>query len=208
MENKYFEYDDKRIEYLSSKDKILGDFILKTGPIQRQINPDLYSALVDSIMGQQISTAAHNSIRNKAREKFGPWKPEVVEGLSEEDLRSVGLSSRKARYIKGITRAALSGELDPEKIKTLPDEEVIKKLVSLKGVGKWTAEMMLTFSLGRPDVLSYGDLGIRRGICRLYSLESLSEEKFHELTDKFSPYRSVAALYFWEAASVRFELKQ
>ena len=95
----------------------------------------------------------------------------------------------------------MDNQFNVENISKMSDEDAIDRLVSLKGVGKWTAEMMLTFSMSRPDVLSYGDLAIRRGIMKLYGLEELSEKEFHNLTDKFSPYRTTAALYFWNYAN-------
>ena len=208
MSGQFLEYTDRQLEYIKEKDEKLARVIDRAGRLTRRINPDLYSALVDSIIGQQISTAAHNSIRDRAREKFGLWQADKVAEIPDEELKSVGLSWRKVEYIKGITQAVVSGKLDINGLKDKDDEEVIKRLTELKGVGRWTAEMMLTFSLARPDIISFGDLGIRRGIMKVYGLEELSEEEFHRLTDKFAPYRSVAALYFWHAASVNFELKQ
>lgn len=108
------------------------------------------------------------------------------------------MTLRKAEYIKGIASAALTGEVDFSKLHTLTDEEIIKKLSSLNGVGIWTAEMLLIFSLCRPDVVSYGDLAIRRGMMNLYGLKELPKEKFNRYRKKYSPYGSVASLYLWE----------
>ena len=197
----YFEYGDKEIQYLKSKDEKMARLIDKAGHIYRGINPDLYSALADSIVGQQISTAAHVTIRKRIADKFGILTPEKVVAIPDEELKSVGISYRKAGYIKDFSQKIVNGEFDIASLSQMPDHEAVEKLVSLKGVGKWTAEMMLTFSMARTDVLSYGDLAIRRGIMRLYNLESLSEKEFHQLTDKFSPYRTTAALYFWWLAA-------
>ena len=194
---KYFEYGDKEIQYLCETDEKMSRLIEKVGHIYRTVNPDLYSCLTDSIVGQQISTAAHNTIRNRIFEKFGTLTPEKVVEIPDEELKSVGISYRKAGYIKDFSQKIVNGEFDIVGLNDMSDAEAIEKLVSLKGVGKWTAEMMLTFSMCRPDVLSYGDLAIRRGIMKLYGLEELSEKEFHNLTDKFSPYRTTAALYFW-----------
>lgn len=194
---RYFEYSHIETDYLKSKDEKMSRLIEKVGHIYRTVNPDLYSCLTDSIVGQQISTAAHNTIRNRIFEKFGTLTPEKVIDIPDEELKSVGISYRKAGYIKDFSQKIVSGEFDIVGLNDMSDDEAIEKLVSLKGVGKWTAEMMLTFSMSRPDVLSYGDLAIRRGIMKLYGLEELSEKEFHNLTDKFSPYRTTAALYFW-----------
>lgn len=197
---KYFEYGNTETEYLKSKDEKMAQLIEKAGHIYRTVNPDLYRALTDSIIGQQISTAAHITIRGRLQEKFGRLTPQKVMELTDEELKSVGISYRKVSYIKGFTEKVVSGEFDIDSIYNMSDEEAINALVRLKGVGKWTAEMMLTFSMARPDVLSYGDLAIRRGIMKLYGLEELSEDTFHRLTDKFSPYRTTAALYLWHYA--------
>ena len=108
------------------------------------------------------------------------------------------MTLRKAGYIKGIADAAITGELDFETLYTFTDMEIIKKLSALNGVGVWTAEMLLIFSLCRPDVVSYGDLAIRRGMMNLYSLKSLPKEKFDRYLKRYSPYGSVASFYLWK----------
>ena len=198
---KYFEYGDKETQYLCEKDEKMARLIEKAGHIYRTVNPDLYSCLTDSIVGQQISTAAHNTIRIRIFEKFGTLTPEKVVGIPDDELKSVGISYRKVAYIKDFSQKIVDNQFNAENISKMNDEDAVNRLVSLKGVGKWTAEMMLTFSMCRPDVLSYGDLAIRRGIMKLYGLEELSEAEFHNLTDKFSPYRTTAALYFWHYAN-------
>lgn len=201
MMKNYFEYGEKEIKFLSEKDGKMARLIEKTGHIYREINPDLYACLTDSIVGQQISTAAHNTIRGRIKEKFGILTPEKVMAESDEALKNVGISYRKVGYIKDFSSKVLNGEIDINSLSQLSDEDVVKELIKIKGVGQWTAEMMLTFSMARPDVLSYGDLAIRRGIMKLYGLEELPVEDFHKLTDKFSPYRTTAALYFWHYAN-------
>ncbi len=197
----FFRYGRQEIEYLKSKDEKMAQLIDGAGMIERRTNPDLYRALADSIIGQQISTAAHNTIRKRVRDKFGVLTAEKVATIPDEELKSIGISWRKVGYIKDFTGKILSGDFDISRLYDMDDEEVIRQLVSLKGVGRWTAEMLLTFSMERPDVLSYGDLAIRRGVMKLYGLQTLTEEQFHRLTDKFSPYRTTAALYFWYYAN-------
>ena len=198
---KVIEYGEKEINYLSQQDEKMAVLIEKAGHIYRDGESDLYASLTDSIVGQQISTAAHNTIRNRINEKFGILTPEKVMSIPDEELKSVGISYRKAGYIKDFSSKVLKGEIDIDSLYTMSDEYVIKELTKIKGVGQWTAEMMLTFCMQRPDLLSYGDLAIRRGIMKLYGLEELSVEDFHKLTDKFSPYRTTAALYFWHYAN-------
>ena len=197
----FFRYGRQEIEYLKSKDEKMAQLIDGAGMIERRTNPDLYRALADSIIGQQISTAAHNTIRKRVRDKFGVLSAEKVAAIPDEELKSIGISWRKVGYIKDFTGKILSGDFDISRLYDMDDEDVIRQLVSLKGVGRWTAEMLLTFSMERPDVLSYGDLAIRRGVMKLYGLQTLTEEQFHRLTDKFSPYRTTAALYFWYYAN-------
>lgn len=202
----YFTYTEKETGYLKSQDEKLAQLITATGHIYRDVNPDLYDALIDSIIGQQISTAAHNTIRKRIADRYVKLTKEKVNSLTDEELQSLGLSWRKVSYIRDITGKITSGELDTDALQKMDDERVIKELIQLKGVGRWTAEMVLTFSMQRPDVLSYGDLAIRRGIMKLYGLEELNEEQFHLLTDRFSPYRTTAALYFWHYANPACEL--
>jgi len=197
----YFSYTEKETDYLKDKDKKMAQLISAAGHIYREVNPDLYDALIDSIIGQQISTAAHNTIRKRIADRYLKLTKEKVNSLTDEELQSLGLSWRKVSYIRDITGKITSGEVDTDALQKMDDERVIKELIKLKGVGRWTAEMVLTFSMQRPDVLSYGDLAIRRGIMKLYGLEELSVEDFHKLTDKFSPYRTTAALYFWHYAN-------
>ncbi len=202
----YFTYTEKETDYLQSKDEKLAQLISAAGHIYREVNPDLYDALIDSIIGQQISTAAHNTIRKRIADRYVKLTKEKVNSLTDEELQSLGLSWRKVSYIRDITGKITSGEVDTDALQKMDDEQVIKELIKLKGVGRWTAEMVLTFSMQRPDVLSYGDLAIRRGIMRLYSMEELSEDDFHRLTDRFSPYRTTAALYIWHYANPACEL--
>lgn len=198
---KVIEYGEKEISYLCQKDEKMARLIEKAGHIHRDGETDLFASLTDSIVGQQISTAAHNTIRNRINERFGILTAEKVMATPDEELKSVGISYRKVGYIKDFSSKVINGEIDIEALYTMSDEDAVKELVKVKGVGVWTAEMMLTFCLQRPDVLSYGDLAIRRGIMKLYGLEELSVEDFHRITDKFSPYRTVAALYFWHYAN-------
>lgn len=194
----FFEYGEKEIEYLKRKDKKLGAAIDKIGIIKRETNPDSFSALVSSIVSQQISKKAAGTVWDRLSNLIGNISAENIEKRTASEIQSCGMTLRKAEYIKGIASAALTGEVDFSKLHTLTDEEIIKKLSSLNGVGVWTAEMLLIFSLCRPDVVSYGDLAIRRGMINLYGLKELPKEKFKRYRKRYSPYGSVASLYLWE----------
>jgi len=196
-----FQYGEKEVAYLKKKDKKLGLAIDRIGPIRRQVIPDLFEALVNSILSQQISSKAAATVWNRMLECLGAITPAAIAKASLEDIQQCGTTFRKAKYIKEIGETVFSGELDLEELKQLPDQQVIERLVSLNGVGKWTAEMLLIFSMQRPDVVSWGDLAIRRGMMNLYGLTSLSPEQFARYRRRYSPYGSVASLYLWELAA-------
>ncbi len=192
-----FKYGSVEIEYLKKRDKKLGAAIDRIGIIERRVVPDPFAALVMSIVSQQISSKAADTVCNRLREMLVEITPENVVNASLDEIQKCGMSVRKANYIRGIGDAVVSGDLDIAGFNELPDEEIIRQLVSLSGVGLWTAEMLLIFSLGRPDVLSWGDLAIRRGMMNLYGLKSLPKEQFERYRKRYSPYGSVASLYLW-----------
>jgi 3-methyladenine DNA glycosylase/8-oxoguanine DNA glycosylase len=197
----FFPYGEKEIQYLKKKDKKLGAAIHRTGMIKRRIKPDPFSALVSSVVSQQISNKAADTVWNRLSGLLGNITPGNIARVDLSQIQVCGMSRRKAGYIKGIAEAALSGQVDFNTLDALPDEEIIKKLSSLHGVGVWTAEMLLIFSLCRPDVVSYRDLAICRGMMNLYSLKNLTREKFESYRKRYSPYGSVASLYLWEISA-------
>jgi 3-methyladenine DNA glycosylase/8-oxoguanine DNA glycosylase len=197
----FFRYGNEEKEYLAKRDPVMKGLIEKHGHVEREVNPDPFSAIVGSIISQQISTKAAETVEGRLLEKAGGLSARKLDELSIQDIQQCGLSFRKAGYIKGIAEAQMSGAVDFDSLKKLPDEEIIRSLVGLKGVGRWTAEMMLIFSFGRKDVLSFDDLGIRRGLQRAYGLEEISKDHHLRFRDLFSPYGTVASLYLWEEAS-------
>jgi len=192
-----FEYGQKEIGYLKSKDKKLGAAIDRIGMIKRRITPDPFTALVSSVISQQISGKAADTVWNRLISLIGDITPGSIAQTELSEIQGCGISVRKAEYIKGIAGAAISGEVDFATLHTLTDQEIIKKLSSLRGVGVWTAEMLLIFSLCRPDVVSYKDLAICRGMMNLYGLKELPKKKFERYIKRYSPYGSVASLYLW-----------
>ena len=198
----FFEYGYKEIEHLKRRDKKLGAAIDRIGMIQREITPDLFTTLISSIVSQQISKKAAETVWNRLSLLVGRITPENIEKVGQDEFQSCGMSARKASYIQGIATAAISGAVNFDILHTLSDEEIIKRLSSLNGVGVWTAEMLLIFSLCRPDVVSYGDLAIRRGMVNLYGLKELPKEKFDRYAKRYSPYGSIASLYLWELSVV------
>ena len=193
----FFEYGDKEINYLRKKDKKLYAAIERIGVIKREVNPDPFSALIESIIGQQISSKAAATVRDKLNNLCG-LRACKLQKMTAEEIQACGMTMRKAGYIKGIADAAVTKVVDFDVLKGKADQEVISILTKLNGVGVWTAEMLLIFSLMRPDVVSYGDLAIRRGMMELYGHSNLPKERFLRYAKRYSPYGSVASLYLWE----------
>lgn len=200
-----FRYGKKQIDYLSSRDKRLAEAMEAIGPIRREIDPDLFGSVVFIILGQQISGAAQTSLWNRLVELVGPVTPDRLADVNPAELKSCGISMRKAEYIAEFTRMVHSGRLDLDALRKMPDSEVIEQLTAMRGLGVWTAEMLLIFSLGRPDVLSFGDLGIHRGMRMLYRRRTISKEQFERYRRRYSPYGTVASLYLWQIAGGALE---
>lgn len=193
-----FKYGQTEMEYLIKVDKTLGEVIERMGMVEREIIPDLFTALIHAIVGQQISTKAADTVWFRMRKLFKKITPERISVSSIEEIQQCGLSIRKAGYIKRTGEAVAHGELNLNELYGMSDEEVIKHLCSLHGIGVWTAEMVLLNSMERPNVLSWGDIAIRRGIIKLYGLKVITKEQFNEYKKRYSPYGSVASLYLWK----------
>lgn len=200
MEESCFQYGQREMDYLSRKDKKMAAVIARLGPLRRRVMPDLFASLLRAITGQQVSTAAQRTIWGRVGALLGEVTPERVLALAPEELRAAGLSARKVEYMRGIAQQVRGGALDLEALEHMEDAEVCRRLASLRGIGVWTAEMLLLFSLRRPDILSYDDLGIRRGLRMLYRHRELPRERFERYRRRFSPYGSVASLYLWAVA--------
>lgn len=201
----YFQYGEKEIEYLKLKDKKLGEAIDKIGHIERPVRNDLFASVVNSIIGQQISTAAQKTIWKRMTEKLVVIDPETICSCSIDELQSFGTTFRKAEYIKNFAEKVQTSEFDLVGLNIKPDEEVIKELSELKGIGVWTAEMLMTFCMQRPDIVSYGDLAILRGMRMLYHHRKIDKKLFEKYKRRYSPYGTVASLYLWAIAGGAIE---
>ena len=196
----FFEYGEKETEYLKSKDARLAEVIESVGHIERAVDTDLFSSVVHHIIGQQISTKAQRTIWGRMKERFGDITPEDIDRADIEELQSMGMTFRKAEYIKDFCGKVHRGEFDLEAVRDMPDDEAIRYLASLKGIGVWTAEMLLLFCLQRPDILSYDDLAIQRGMRMVYHHRKIDRKLFEKYRRRLSPCCSVASLYFWAVA--------
>jgi DNA-3-methyladenine glycosylase II len=196
----YLEYGDREIAHLTEADGKLGAYIARIGKLMRPVEPDGFVALTDCMISQQISGKAAATIAGRLRERVGEMTPAALLELDGEGYRSCGISARKAGYLRGAAEAVMSGRLDFSALSALEDEEVVRCLTALPGVGVWTAQMLLIFSLQRRDILSFGDFGIRRGLTRLHGEQAVQREAFERYRRLYSPYGTVASLYLWEIA--------
>ena len=190
----------RELEYLKSRDRRLGEAIDRIGPVRREMHHDLFSGVVRNIAAQQVSGRAAEAVWRRLCSASGGVEPRNVAAAAPETLRSCGLSAKKVEYIKDFAAKTVSGEFDIASLASKSDEEAIAMLTSLKGIGVWTAEMLLLFSLGRPDVLSFGDFGIQRGMRMLYRHRKITKALFGKYRRRLSPCGSVASLYFWAIA--------
>ena len=193
--------DKKAVKFLK-KDPKFAKIIMQVGDYNVKITKNRYQSLVEAIISQQLSGSAANSIikkfRNLYKSKFP--KPRDVIKTSDSKLRTTGLSKMKIVYIKELSKKIESKELNMRKISTQSDEQVIEVLTDVKGIGRWTAEMFLIFSLGRLDILPVGDLGLKKGIQSMYSLKELPQkEQIEQLAESWKPYRTVATWYLWKS---------
>ncbi len=201
MNQTFFPYTDDDLQYLSERDTAMACAIQRFGRIERMIMPDMFEALVNSIAGQQISMKAQQTVWERLLDRLDSLTPSGILSAGEDTLRGCGLGGRKSGYILSAARAVESGALDLEALRSMPDGEVVDRLSALPGVGVWTAEMLLIFSLCRKNVFSTRDFGIRRGVSILYDVETPDAGLLDRLRAAYSPLASVASLYLWEISS-------
>ncbi len=193
----YFTYGEQELSCLRKKDKRLGEVIDRIGHIDRTVDPDLFSSVLHHIIGQQISTKAQATIWQRVQDALGTVNAETILTAGVPKLQSLGMTFRKAAYITDFAEKVHTGVFDLDAVAHMNDEDAIRALSSLKGIGVWTAEMILLFCLQRPDIFSYDDLAIRRGLRMVYHHREIGRERFEKYRRRFSPYCSVASLYLW-----------
>jgi DNA-3-methyladenine glycosylase II len=192
--------------HLRAADPVLARIVAAVGTPALRHEPDYFVALVWSIMGQQISVTAATAIRTRLAAYFSPERPLSPAGLlalSGDDLRAAGLSRAKAAAVTDLATKAASGAVDLATLDQLSDEAVIERLIQVRGIGRWTAEMFLIFSLGRPDVLPVDDLGFRSAVRRHYGHADLPKAAdLRALAEPWRPYRSFATWYLWRSGGI------
>lgn len=199
-EVRYVEYGDDAVAYLSARDQRMADAIARIGHVWRVRDDDLFQAVVHSIVGQQISTRAQATVWARMRDGLGTVDAAHVAAASVEELQAFGMTYGKVGYIHDFALHVQDGSFDIAAVERMGDDEAIEALASLRGVGRWTAEMILTFCLNRPDVFAYDDLAIQRGLRMLYHHRRITRKLLERYRRRFSPYCSVASLYLWEVA--------
>ncbi len=194
------------------REPVLAEIIEQTGPVSIRPGHDPYFTLLKSVVSQQLSTKAADTIYRRFLELFPQTYPqaELLISLDDEALRSVGLSRQKLTYLKAIAAFHLEHGITPEKLEPLTDEEVIRYLIQIKGVGKWTVEMLLIFNLNRPDILPVDDLIIRNNILAAFGISETGKQQMaaiYAATEPWRPYRSYACRYLWRWSDSRKEVK-
>ena len=192
------------LQYLCKADSNLEKIIKVVGKYSIKIRNDPFQSLIESIIYQQLAGKAANAIYNRFINYYDNKEitPARILNSSNDNLKKVGLSNRKIDYLKDLASHIYDGRINLEELPTMNDEEIINKLVNVKGIGRWTSEMFLIFSLGRQDILPVTDLGVRKAIQKVYSLSELPKPNtMMEIAEPWRPYRSIATWYLWKSLS-------
>ena len=192
------------VAHLSAADPTLGALIQRVGPISQRLQSDGFNSLASAIVSQQLSDRAASTIWGRVETALGGVTPTTILAASTDTLRGAGLSGSKTSFLRDLAERTLDGRLDIERLRELPDDDIVAELISVKGIGRWTAEMYLIFSLGRPDVLALDDGAIRATIGWLYDLGGAAERADAErIGEAWRPYRTAASLYLWRGLALR-----
>ena len=195
----------KAVAHLKKSDSVLRAIIERVGPCRMKFDEPVFCNLAEAIVYQQLNGSAAATIFERFVALAGqPLTPEGILKLTDEQLRSVGLSKQKSAYLKDLSAKTASGLLDFCRLSTLSDEEVIEHLTQVKGIGEWTAHMFLMFSLRRPNVLPTGDYGVQTAIKKHYKKRKLPKPKdMQKIAKAWEPYRSVACWYMWRSLDIK-----
>lgn len=195
----------KAVNHLKKSDPILAAIIERIGPCRMEFGSPEFHSLAEAIVYQQLNGKAAETIFKRFTAVAGePLSPQGILKLSEQQMRSVGLSKQKSSYLKDMAERAARGDLDFTRLPDMTDDEVIQHLTQVKGVGVWTAHMFLMFTLRRPDVLPTGDFGIRMAMKKHYRKRQLPKpEQMEKIARSWAPYRSVACWYLWRSLDIK-----
>ncbi|MGB2693655.1 MAG: DNA-3-methyladenine glycosylase [Dehalococcoidia bacterium] len=199
-------YDaEKARKHLLRADPVMRDIVRRVGPLGIERRAGAYQSLMRALLYQQLAGAAASAIEKRFLALFGDRQPDPDELLatSPEELRAVGISRQKASYLHSLAEHATNGGLNDRRLARAPEEAVIEAVTEIRGVGRWTADMLLMFSLGRPDVLPVGDLGIQRMMMEAYGLAAMPDaETMTKVAEPWRPFRSAASWYLWRFGDV------
>lgn len=192
---------DQALKHFKKVDPTLHKVALKIKLEEHKRPDDYFIDLIESIISQQLSIKAADTIFGRFKKLFKEEhiNPKELLKLDDQKIRDAGISFSKIKYIKGIAKAILDKQIDLKKLEKLSDEEVIKELIKLKGVGKWTAEMFLMFTLSRTDIFSAGDLGLQNAMIKIYKLDKPTKDQLIEISTKWSPHRTLASRILWKS---------
>ncbi|CAN5182088.1 DNA-3-methyladenine glycosylase [soil metagenome] len=189
-------------QYLSKKDKVLADIINKVSPFEKSKAKNYFEALLESIVSQQLSVKAADTIWGRFITLLADThvSAESVWEIPDQKMRDAGISWQKISYMKDLSKKTMESGILFEQFEIMSDEEIITELIKVKGIGRWTAEMFLMFAMERPDVFSYGDLGLRRAIQKWYKLDhEPTSDEAEKIAAKWKPYRTLASRYLWRS---------
>ncbi|MDL2060291.1 DNA-3-methyladenine glycosylase 2 family protein [Mesosutterella sp. AGMB02718] len=196
----FFSYGRDAMDYLRGRDRQLGEVIDRLGHLSRPADPCLFESVVRHIIGQQISIRAEKTVWERLRGSIRPFDAAHLAAASLAEIQSCGTTFRKAGCILDFAKQVDSGSFDLGAVAAMTDQEAVAALSSLKGIGVWTAEMILLFSLQRQDIFSFSDLAVLRGLRMVYRHRKISRGQFEKYRRRYSPYGSVASLYLWAVA--------
>ncbi|WP_196601033.1 DNA-3-methyladenine glycosylase family protein [Pectinatus frisingensis] len=198
VETKYFDYGRKEMEYLAAADSVLGVAMVRLGRVEREVIPDLFAAMIYAVVGQLVSVRSAKTVWTHMLQNIGDITPENLSCVSDDVIQHCGMTMRKATVITTLSKKVVQGSIYLSDLWNLSDQEVIRRLTAIKGIGLWTAQMLLINCMERPNVVSWGDVAIRRGMEKLYGFPKLTRDQFEICKNRYSPYGSVASIYLWK----------
>ena len=196
----FFDYTKEDLMAIATKDPKLGVYIDDIGFIKREAFDDFTKGFVYTIIGQQVSAKAQNTVYKNLEDLLGDITMDNILNADHASIRRCGISPRKIKYILNFIDKVKDGTLNLKALETMSYKDLFATLSQLDGVGPWTVEMLMLFTLKRQDVLSFGDLGIKRGMSIVYKKKKIDKKTFTKIKNNLSPYGSIASLYFWEIA--------
>jgi len=207
LRNRKLPYDAaKARRHIARRDTVMRGIVKACGPLELRLGGTPYQSLMRALLYQQLAGAAAAAIERRFLALYGDRAPEPAELLATkpEDLRAAGLSRQKSSYLYSLAEHFGEGHLTNRRVLRLDDEKVIEEVTAIKGIGRWTADMLLLFCLGRPDVLPVGDFGVRKAMMLAYGLKEMPDPKTMErIGEPWRPYRSAASWYLWRSLDMQ-----